>query len=42
MVEENKKLTGIITLKDIVESAPEFILSYVMEKLTDFDIPTLE
>lgn len=40
VVEENGKLIGMITLRDIVISAPEFILSYIMEKLTDFDIPS--
>jgi signal-transduction protein with cAMP-binding, CBS, and nucleotidyltransferase domain len=41
LVEEGGKLTGVITLRDIVASAPESILSYVMEKLTDFNIPNL-
>ncbi len=40
IVEENNKPIGIITLRDILSSAPEFILSYVMEKLTDFDMPS--
>ncbi len=40
LVEENGRLIGVITLRDIVISAPEFILSYIMEKLTDFDIPS--
>ncbi len=40
IVEENGKPIGVITLRDILSSAPEFILSYVMEKLTDFDMPS--
>ncbi len=40
LVEENNKLIGIITIRDILSSAPEFVLSFVMEKLTDFDMPT--
>ncbi len=40
LVEEDRKVIGVITPKDIIVSAPEFILSFVMEKLTDFDIPS--
>ncbi|MEE8167404.1 MAG: CBS domain-containing protein [Candidatus Hydrothermarchaeales archaeon] len=41
LVADGSQIMGVITLKDLVVSAPEFILSYVMEKLTDFDIPQL-
>ncbi len=41
-VEEEGSIVGIITLKDVVVSAPEFIMGYIMEKLSGFDIPELK
>ncbi len=38
-VEEEGGVVGVITLKDVVVSAPEFIMGYITEKLAGFDIP---
>jgi CBS domain-containing protein len=37
-ITDKGKVVGVVSLRDVIASMPEFVLSYISDKLSDFDI----